>query len=83
MTLKLRSIIQCPHCGFKTTERMPVNACIFFYECPACGGIVRPKPGDCCVFCSYGTVGCPPAQQGAGCCDPPGQPGDEPVDAKG
>ena len=29
---------------------------------------LRPKPGDCCVFCSYGTVKCPPIQQQRGCC---------------
>ena len=23
-----------------------------------------PKPGDCCVFCSYATVPCPPVQVG-------------------
>jgi hypothetical protein len=22
--------------------------------------LLRPKPGDCCVFCSYGSVKCPP-----------------------
>ncbi|MFN3988266.1 MAG: GDCCVxC domain-containing (seleno)protein [Rhodocyclaceae bacterium] len=29
---------------------------------------MRPKPGDCCVFCSWGTVACPPVQAGRGCC---------------
>jgi hypothetical protein len=24
---------------------------------------LRPKQGDCCVFCSYGTVPCPPVQE--------------------
>jgi hypothetical protein len=24
---------------------------------------LRPKAGDCCVFCSYGTVPCPPVQE--------------------
>jgi hypothetical protein len=24
--------------------------------------MLRPKPGDCCVFCSYGSVPCPPIQ---------------------
>ncbi|MEE8298050.1 MAG: GDCCVxC domain-containing (seleno)protein [Thermodesulfobacteriota bacterium] len=23
---------------------------------------VQPKPGDCCVFCYYGRVKCPPKQ---------------------
>lgn len=54
---------------------MPVDACLFFYECRACGALLRPQAGDCCVFCSYGTVPCPPVQMAtagsgspAGCC---------------
>ena len=41
---------------------MPTNACQFFYECTDCGSLLRPKPGDCCVFCSYGSIPCPPIQ---------------------
>jgi hypothetical protein len=37
-------------------------ACQFFYECTGCGARLRPKEGDCCVFCSYGSVPCPPIQ---------------------
>ncbi|CAN7687371.1 GDCCVxC domain-containing (seleno)protein [Pararhizobium sp. LjRoot238] len=29
---------------------------------------MRPEPGDCCVFCSFGSVKCPPVQQQCGCC---------------
>ena len=42
--------------------RMPTNACQFFYDCTGCGRRLKPKPGDCCVFCSYGSVCCPPMQ---------------------
>ena len=56
------SVITCPKCGQGQRERMPTNACQFFYECPGCGSVLRPLPGDCCVFCSYGTVKCPPKQ---------------------
>ncbi|MEN1783291.1 GDCCVxC domain-containing (seleno)protein, partial [Pseudomonas aeruginosa] len=28
----------------------------------------RSNPGDCCVFCSFGSVKCPPIQQQLGCC---------------
>ncbi len=31
-------------------------------ECAGCGTKLKPKPGDCCVFCSYGSVPCPPIQ---------------------
>ena len=52
-------------------ETMPTDACLFFYECTGCRVRLRPKPGDCCVFCSYGDVPCPPKQalpDRAACC---------------
>ena len=58
----LESTITCPYCGERRTERMPTDACLFFYECARCKARLRPKPGDCCVFCSYGSVKCPPMQ---------------------
>ncbi|MGH8401673.1 MAG: GDCCVxC domain-containing (seleno)protein [Gammaproteobacteria bacterium] len=64
----LDSILTCPRCGHRRKERMPTDACQFFYECAACRVILKPEPGDCCVFCSYGTVPCPPKQQASGCC---------------
>jgi hypothetical protein len=42
---------------------MPTDACRFFYDCKGCGERLKPKAGDCCVFCSYGSVPCPPIQQ--------------------
>jgi hypothetical protein len=57
------SVITCPKCGARRRERMPTDACQFFYECRGCGSVLRPLPGDCCVFCSYGTVKCPPKHQ--------------------
>ncbi len=50
-------------------ETMPENACVFFHECKGCGAMLRPKAGDCCVFCSYGDVPCPPVQGQQRCCD--------------
>jgi len=47
---------------------MPTDACQWFYECDNCKAVLRPTHGDCCVFCSFGTVKCPPRQQGGGCC---------------
>lgn len=60
--MKLESIITCPVCGSKKQETMPTDACQFFYECGNCKSVLRPKPGDCCVFCSYGTESCPSKQ---------------------
>ncbi|WP_164659968.1 GDCCVxC domain-containing (seleno)protein [Tropicibacter sp. Alg240-R139] len=62
------STLTCPECGFSRSERMPTASCQWFYECVSCGKILRPKPGDCCVFCSYGAVPCPPIQEGNSCC---------------
>ena len=45
---------------------MPTNACQFYYDCKGCGQVLRPEAGDCCVYCSYGTVKCPPIQLGGG-----------------
>ncbi|MFZ1223096.1 MAG: GDCCVxC domain-containing (seleno)protein [Dokdonella sp.] len=66
--LELQSTITCPSCGFQKTETMPTNACQWFYECCSCHELLKPLPGDCCVFCSYGTVKCPPIQLGSSCC---------------
>ena len=63
MHVTLDSTITCPICGTTKTETMPTDACQFFYECIGCGELLRPEPGDCCVFCSYGSAPCPPIQQ--------------------
>lgn len=59
----LESTLTCPSCGYAKTEIMPTDACQWFYECPQCHTVLKPKAGDCCVYCSYGTVPCPPIQQ--------------------
>ncbi len=59
----LRSTIRCPECGHEKTETMPTDACQWFYECENCHALLKPRAGDCCVFCSYGDVPCPPIQQ--------------------
>jgi hypothetical protein len=66
----LQSTLTCPACGAQALETMPSDACQYFYDCTACGTLLRPKPGDCCVFCSYGSVPCPPIQLGGDgdCC---------------
>ncbi len=60
---QLTSIIKCPKCGFKRQETMPTDSCQFFYGCTNCKARLRPKTGDCCVFCSYGSVKCPSKQK--------------------
>lgn len=62
-TIERASVITCPECGHRKTETMPTDACQYFYDCAACGEVLKPLPGDCCVFCSYGSVPCPPIQE--------------------
>ena len=64
----LESVLTCPHCGFAKQETMPTDACLFYYECSNCKTLLRPNPRDCCVFCSFGSVKCPPIQLQRSCC---------------
>ncbi|MDP3747881.1 MAG: GDCCVxC domain-containing (seleno)protein [Phenylobacterium sp.] len=69
MPILSRSTLTCPQCGHRAIESMPTDACQYFYDCRGCGAVLKPKAGDCCVFCSYGDVVCPPVQEtGRGCC---------------
>ncbi|VAV82677.1 hypothetical protein MNBD_DELTA01-495 [hydrothermal vent metagenome] len=54
--------LTCPECSFIQEEDMPTDACLFFYQCKNCQTTLKPKAGDCCVFCSYSDVPCPPKQ---------------------
>lgn len=68
------SELTCPQCGFHEVLTMPSDACLWIHECSHCQTLLKPKPGDCCVFCSFGTVPCPPiqlqmaGQVGGDCC---------------
>ena len=68
------SELTCPECGYKSIETMPTDNCQFYYECKGCGALLKPLQGNCCVFCSYGTVPCPLIQAArmdgneGGCC---------------
>jgi hypothetical protein len=55
----MRATITCPVCGTQAVESMPENACQFFYVCTGCSEMLKPEPGDCCVFCSYADKICP------------------------
>ena len=64
-----KSMLTCPECGCTRTEVMPTDQCVWYWRCPGCSTLL-PKPGDCCVYCSFGDVPCPPVQQQgkSGCC---------------
>jgi hypothetical protein len=59
----LESTLTCPVCRHFKHETMPTDACQWFYECERCETVLKPKPGDCCVYCSYGSVPCPSIQE--------------------
>lgn len=65
----LLSTITCPECSHKKEATMPTDACQWFIECESCNALLKPLAGDCCVFCSYGSVKCPPIQAGTSCND--------------
>ncbi len=61
--IELKSTLTCPDCGHASEEVMPTDACQYFYDCKACGVLLKPLKGDCCVYCSYGSRPCPPIQE--------------------
>ena len=61
-TITLESVVTCPKCGFAKTEDMPIGSSQIVYKCLGCKTVLRPKKGNCCIFCSYGTVPCPHTQ---------------------
>jgi len=42
---------------------MPPDGSQTSYYCKSCAALLRPEPGECCIFCSYGSVMCPPARK--------------------
>ena len=66
--MQLHATLTCPHCRAAERLSMPANACVYFHTCGACGRRLKPQPGDCCVFCSYADVPCPPVQTNGTCC---------------
>jgi hypothetical protein len=69
MKIELISTVTCTECGHQKEEEMPTNACQYFYECENCKKVLKPINNDCCVYCSYGSVPCPPIQEDKGCGD--------------
>ena len=59
--------LTCPSCGLAVVETMPLDRCVHFYECSFCHVVLKPKPGDCCVYCSYGDKRCPFVQEDGPC----------------
>lgn len=65
MEIRTEATLTCPKCLFQQKMVMPIDACQYFYKCVHCGKTLKPKKGDCCVFCSYADSKCPPKQKEA------------------
>jgi hypothetical protein len=52
------STITCPVCGFAQEAVMPERSCAITYRCSQGGTDLWPAEGDCCVYCTYGSVPC-------------------------
>lgn len=63
MKIKTVAKLTCPACGKLQTAKMPIDACQHFYKCQSCGEMLKPKEGDCCVFCSFADTKCPSKQR--------------------
>ena len=68
MKRMLYSEISCPKCNYSKLEEMPINNCQIVYFCEKCNERMNPEKGDCCVYCTYGTVPCPTIQENKNCC---------------
>ena len=60
---KQYSTITCPHCSATETLEITKGYSLHLYRCFACGGILKPKSGDCCIFCSFSDLDCSSAEQ--------------------
>jgi hypothetical protein len=66
------STVTCPRRGHQSRSEMPLDACVYFYQCPGRGVLLKPEgdasDGGCaCVYFRYGDLPCPPVQTGNGC----------------
>jgi len=57
------STVKCPSCGFERQETMLEGSTVHFYLCHNCDILLKTKEDECCIFCSYGSVPCPPNQE--------------------
>jgi len=62
-TIELKTRLTCPECGHAHQVTMSETSCTIVHECESCQAVLKPREGDCCVYCSYGTVPCPSIQR--------------------
>jgi Zn ribbon nucleic-acid-binding protein len=61
----LIATITCPICKHAARCAMPTDRYVIVYECARCHATLKPKQGDCCVFCSHADLPCPQKQDQA------------------
>jgi hypothetical protein len=42
---ELQVTLTCPECGHRAAETMPLDRCVFFFECPGCHSVLKPRLG--------------------------------------
>ena len=59
------STITCPKCGRQAVERMPTDACQFFYNCMGCGERTQTKAGRllCVLLLRFGSLSTDPTKE--------------------
>nr|WP_305798625.1 GDCCVxC domain-containing (seleno)protein [Polynucleobacter sp. MWH-Braz-FAM2G] len=57
------SNITCPHCLATESHPMPLGSSMHLYRCGSCNNILKPKSGDCCIYCSFGDMDCSSPEQ--------------------
>ncbi|MEQ9442759.1 MAG: GDCCVxC domain-containing (seleno)protein [Cyclobacteriaceae bacterium] len=62
MKLQRHSMLTCPVCQHQCLMHMPLVNWVSAFVCENCSSSIKVMPGVCCVFCSYGSVGCPASQ---------------------
>lgn len=62
-TMQTQANLTCPYCKEVQEVEMPTTGCQYMYKCGKCGKVITAKKGDCCVFCSYADIKCPPKQR--------------------
>jgi hypothetical protein len=62
--LKITTTIICPICKYRKELVMDADISRLFYFCEECGARLKPRPGDCCVYKSYGSTPCTAVQEG-------------------
>ena len=62
-SVQYRTVVQCPQCGFKVTEKMPAARKGTVFHCPGCNEYSHVPSEKCCVFCLFAKLPCPEKQQ--------------------